>query len=134
MRHEEDEAVVERLLKAKRIAIVGLSDNPARPSYGVAAYLQRHGYDIVPVNPRCKEVLGVPAAAALAAVQGPIDLVNVFRRSEQCAAVAAEAIAVGAKRIWLQLGIRSAEARRLAQEAGIDYVEDRCIKIDHMMR
>jgi predicted CoA-binding protein len=132
-------AIVNRLLAARRIAVVGLSDDPRRPSYGVSAYMLEQGYEIIPVNPRCQEVFGRRAVATLAeaaevaeAAGGPIDLVNVFRRGEQCASVAAEAIAAGAKGIWLQLGIHSDEARRLAEVAGVDYVENRCIMIDHM--
>ena len=122
---------VERILGyTKRIAVVGLSDDPYRASYGVAAALLRHGYEVVPVNPTMDEVLGLRSYPSLADVPGEIDLVDVFRRPEHLEGVAREAAAVGAKAIWLQLGLRSAEARRLAEEAGMDYVEDLCLKIE----
>jgi predicted CoA-binding protein len=128
---EDESAIIKRLLQSRRIAVVGLSDDPSRPSFGVANYMHAHGYEIIPVNPHCFSVLGVRSAASLADVTGPIDLVNVFRRSELCSAVVKEAIAAGAKGIWLQAGIRSPEARALAKEAGIDYIEDHCLMIEH---
>src|SRR5947209_12339812 len=124
--------LIQKLLKSKRIAVVGLSDDPSRASYDVANYLRRHGYEIIPVNPNCPSVFGVPCVASLADVQGPIDLVNVFRRSEFCEQVTRDAIAAGAKAVWLQLGIRNDAAARLATQAGIDFVQDRCIKFDHL--
>lgn len=133
MNPADEQAIVQQLLKAKRVAVVGLSDSPIRPSYGVASYLIRQGYDVVPVNPKCQSVFGRPSYRSLREVPGPIDLVNVFRRAEQCPPIVAEAIEVGAKGIWLQLGIRSPESRQLAEAAGVPYVEDRCIKIDHAL-
>ena len=124
--------LIQKLLNSKRIAVVGLSDDPSRASYDVADYLRRHGYQIIPVNPNCKAVFGLPCAASLADVPGPIDLVNVFRRSEHCEDIVRDAIAVGAKAVWLQLGIRNDRAAQLARHAGLDFVQDRCIKIDHM--
>ena len=115
---------------AKRIAVVGLSDDPYRASYGVAAALIEHGYDVVPVNPTVDEVLGQRSYPSLADVPGDIDLVDVFRRPEHLEAVAHEAASIGAKALWLQLGLHSAEARRIAEEAGMDYVEDLCLKIE----
>lgn len=134
MAQADEREIVRRLLGAKRIAVVGLSDDPGRASYGVSSYMLQHGYDIIPVNPRCREVFGRKAYGSLAEVEGPIDVVNVFRRSERCAGVVEEAIAAGAKGVWVQLGIRSEEARRIAEDAGIDYVENRCIMVDHMRR
>jgi predicted CoA-binding protein len=128
----DDADLIRKLLQSKRIAVVGLSDDPGRASYDVANYLRHRGYEIIPVNPNCKAVFGVPSAASLAEVDGPIDLVNVFRRSEFCEDVVRQAIAVGAKGVWLQLGIRNDRAAKLAKDAGIDFVQDRCIKIDHM--
>ncbi len=122
------------MLKAKRIAIVGMSDDPARPSHGIGGYLKSHGYEIVPVNPTHESVMGLKCYARLADVPGKIDLVNVFRRSQFCADVAREAAEVGAKGLWLQAGIRNEEARRIARDARIDYIEDRCIMVEHMHR
>ena len=126
--------LVDRLLQAKRVVIVGLSDDPARPSHGIAGYLLSHGYDVIPVNPKHTQVLGRTCYARLADVPGPIDLVNVFRRSEFCAEIVKEAVAAGAKGVWLQAGIRSDDAKRLADEAKLDFVQDRCIMVEHMHR
>ena len=130
----DEAAMIARMLGAQRIAIVGLSDDPSRPSHGIGAYLLSHGYDVVPVNPTHDEVLGRTSYGSLAEVPGPVDVVNVFRRPEYCADVVREAIAAGAKGVWLQSGIRNAEAKRLAEEAGIDYVENRCIMVEHRRR
>ena len=127
-------SAVDRMLQAKRVVIVGLSDDPMRPSHGIASYLISHGLDVVPVNPMHDQVLGRKCYAKLADVPGPIDLVNVFRRSQFCADVTREAIAAGAKGVWLQSGIRNDQAHRLADEAGIDFVQDRCVMVEHMMR
>ena len=126
------EQIVQRMLLAKRIAVVGLSDDPTRASYDVSEYMLTQGYEIIPVNPNCKSVFGRFSAPSLAAIDGHVDLVNVFRRPEACEQVAREAIAIGAGGIWLQLGIRNEQAARLAREAGVDFVQNRCIKIDHM--
>jgi predicted CoA-binding protein len=125
---------VDNMLAAKRIAIVGLSDDPDKPSHGIAGYLISHGYDVVGVNPNHREVLGRPCYAALADVPGEVDLVNVFRRPQFCADVTRDAIAKGAKGVWLQAGIRNEEAKRLAEQAKIDFVQDRCIMVEHMSR
>ena len=130
----DEDAAVARMLRAKRIVVVGLSDDPGRPSYGVARYLQSVGKEIVPVNPNYEKVLGLRSYPSLAAAPGPIEVVDVFRRPEFCAEVVREAIAAGAKGVWLQSGIVSKEAARLAAEAGIDFVQDRCIKVEHMVR
>jgi predicted CoA-binding protein len=129
---EQLDQQVRRMLAAQRIAVVGLSDDPSRPSYGVARYLRSVGKEIVPVNPSHQTVFGLTCYPSLEAVPGPIDLVDVFRRAEYCPDVARSAIAVGAKGVWLQSGIVSDEARQLARKAGIDYVEDRCLMVDHM--
>ncbi|MDB5296473.1 MAG: CoA-binding protein [Phycisphaerales bacterium] len=130
----DEAAAIARMLAGRRIAVVGLSDDPYRPSHGVASYLKSAGYEVLPVNPNCKTVLGLPCYPTLADVPGPIDVVDVFRRPEFAADVAREAVAAGAKGIWLQQGVRSREAERVAHGAGLDFVQDRCIKIDHMMR
>jgi predicted CoA-binding protein len=114
--------------KAKTIAVVGASDDPTRASNRVMHYLIQCGYDVIPVNPRVESVLGKTCVASLADVDRPIDIVDVFRRSSVAADVAQEAAAAGATCLWLQEGVRSEEARRIAQEAGMDFVQDRCIK------
>ena len=122
----------EILRESKTIALVGASPNPAKPSHGVMRYLLAQGYNVIPVRPLdCDDVLGVPCVAALADVHEPIDLVDVFRRPEHTPQHAQEAVDAGAKALWLQLGIRSAEARRIATGAGLDYVEDECTAIVH---
>jgi predicted CoA-binding protein len=122
----------EILREARTIAVVGASPDPARPSYGVTAYLLRAGYRVVPVNPLAgAEVLGLRCVASLAEIEGPVDLVDVFRRPEHCGEVAREAVAAGAGALWLQLGVVSPEARRIAGANGLDYVEDACTAIVH---
>jgi uncharacterized protein len=121
----------EILREAKSIALVGASPEPARPSHGVMAYLLRAGYRVVPVNPLAEEVLGQRCLSSLAELEEPVDLVDVFRRAEHCGEVAREAVAAGAGALWLQLGIASAEARQVAEEAGIDYVENACTAVVH---
>ena len=117
---------------ARTIAVVGASPKPERPSHGVMRYLLEQGYRCIPVRPAgCDEVLGVPCVRTLAEIDEPIDLVDVFRRPEACPEVAREAVAAGARSLWLQLGIVSPEARRIADAAAIDYVEDECTKIVH---
>lgn len=118
------------LARTRRIAVVGLSGSPWRASHDVAADLQRRGYEIVPVNPNVDEVLGEKAWPSLADVPGRVDLVDVFRREEHLPGVAREAAAIGAPAVWNQLGLRSAEARRIAEDAGMDYVEDACLKVE----
>jgi uncharacterized protein len=121
----------EILREAKSIALVGASPEPARPSHGVMAYLLRAGYRVVPVNPLAEEVLGQRCLSSLAELEEPVDLVDVFRRAEHCGEVAREAVAAGAGALWLPLGIASAEARQVAEEAGIDYVENACTAVVH---
>ena len=113
------------------IAVVGLSPQWHRPSFFAAKYMQEHGYRIVPVNPNETEVLGVPAVPHLGAIQGPIDVVDVFRRSSEVAPHAAEAIAVGARVLWLQDGVIDVGAARRAHAAGLRVVMDRCMLRDH---
>jgi predicted CoA-binding protein len=121
----------EILSEAHTIALVGASPKPWRPSHGVMRYLLEQGYRVLPVRPLVKEVLGVPCVGSLGEIEEPIDVVDVFRRSEACPAVAADAVTVGAKALWLQLGIVSAEAQAIAERAGLDYVEDECTAIVH---
>ncbi|MEZ4668914.1 MAG: CoA-binding protein [Anaerolineae bacterium] len=127
-----DTAAIRALLTETRvIAVVGHSDQRYRTSYQVARYLRRAGYKIYPVNPEVETIDGEICYPSLAAVPEPIDLVNVFRRSEYLAGVVDEAIAVGAKAVWAQLGVESDEAAGKAEKAGIPLVMDRCIKVDH---
>lgn len=123
---------IQRMLNAKRIAVVGLSDDPSRPSYGVARYLQSVGKEIIPVNPRYDQVLGTTCYAALEDVPCKIDLVNVFRRPGYCVEVVRSAVALKAGGVWLQSGITNEEARQIAELAGIDFLQDRCIMVEHM--
>ena len=119
------------LRDAKTIAVVGASPRPDRESHGVMRYLLAQGYDCIPVRPDCDDVLGIPCVPTLGDVDRPIDLVDVFRRPEFCAAHAREAVAAGAKALWLQLGIVSPEARVIAEAAGIQYVENACSAVVH---
>ena len=123
---------IEQILReSKSIAVVGLSNDPSRPSYGIAMALQRYGYRIIPVNPKETQILGEISYANLADIPVPVDLVNVFRRPQQAPAVVQEAIAIGAKAVWLQSDIISEEAEALATAAGLDFVMDRCIMVEH---
>jgi predicted CoA-binding protein len=119
------------LREARTIAVVGLSADPEKPSHEVAAYLQAHGYRIIPVNPRGGVILGETVYADLRAVPEPIDLVDVFRPATACPDVARAAVAVRAKVLWLQLGIVNEEAAALARAAGLAVVMDRCTLREH---
>jgi hypothetical protein len=129
---DRDSTPIARMLAGKRIAVVGLSEDPGKPSYYVSQYMRERGYEVVPVNPNHATVMGLKCYPTLADVPGRVDIVNVFRRPEFCAAIAEEAAAARAKGVWLQAGIRSVEARRIAEEAGMDYVENHCIMVEHM--
>jgi uncharacterized protein len=123
--------VAERILTTYgTITVVGASGNPAKAAHGVPALMQRHGWRIIPVNPRGGMILGEQAYPMLAEVPEPVGLVNVFRPSSQAADVARQAVAAGATALWLQLGIVSAEARAIAEAAGLLYVENRCVAIE----
>jgi predicted CoA-binding protein len=122
----------EILAEARTIAIVGASPNPERPSHEVMSYLMEQGYHCIPVRPLdSEEVLGVPCVATLADIDEPIDIVDVFRRSDALVAHAREAVEVGAGALWLQLGLVSPDARDIATDAGLDYVENECTAIVH---
>lgn len=123
--------IAEILGSARTIAVVGLSAKRFRPSYGVAEYLQRAGYRIIPVNPGIAEVLGEKAYATLDAVPGPVDIVDIFRRPEHVPGIVEAAIRKGAKTIWMQEDVVHEEAARRAQSAGLAVVMDRCILKDH---
>jgi uncharacterized protein len=122
------------LTKYKTIAVVGLSSNPARPSYGVTEYIQSSGYHIIPVNPNETDVLGEPSYASLEEVPQKIEIVDVFRRPEEVPTVVDAAIRVGAKVVWMQLGIANEAAARKAQAAGLTVVMDACILVEHKKR
>ena len=125
---------IEEILEMKRIAVVGLSSDPSRPSNEVARYLQRHGFTVIPVNPTETEVLGEKAYPNLSAIPEPPDVVDIFRRPEHVVPIVDEAIQVGAKAVWMQLGVVNEEAARKARDAGMLVVMDRCMKIEHSMR
>jgi len=132
MTQYQDPLVIQQLLlSARTIAIVGLSNNPLRPSHFVGFYLLRHGYRVVPVNPREKEVLGQRSFASLAEIEEPIDIVDVFREPSVVPALAAEAAAIGAKALWLQFGVIHEAGAAQARDAGLTVVMDRCLKIEH---
>ena len=129
-----DQAALRRILRQCRsIAVVGLSAEWHRPSYFAASYLQGKGYRILPVNPRYagRTVLGMPCVARLEDLTEPVDMVDVFRKTEDVAPIAASAIAIGAKCLWQQLGVMNLEADAAARAAGLDSVMDRCVKIEH---
>ena len=128
----EDIATLRRILRdCKTIAVVGLSAEWHRPSFFVAKYLQQHAYRIVPVNPRYAEVLGEHCYPSLEAIEFPVDMVDVFRRTDDVLPIARQAVAIGARCLWQQIGVVNAEAAELARAAGLDAVIDRCVKIEH---
>jgi predicted CoA-binding protein len=119
------------LQKVRSVAVVGLSPNPERDSHKVAAYLKEQGYRIIPVNPTVPEILGEKSYPDLAAVPGPMDVVDVFRRSEAVPEIAGQAVQKKAKILWLQRGVRHEKAAAQAREAGLTVVQDTCIKVNH---
>ena len=128
----QDPLTIQRvLLAAKTIAIVGLSGNPLRASYFVGFYLQRHGYRVIPVNPREPEILGERSFASLREVPVAVDIVNVFRAPAALPASARDAVAIGAKCLWCQFTVINEEGARIAEEGGLSVVMDRCIKVEH---
>ena len=118
------------LERARTVAVVGISDDPEKPSHSVPAFLQRIGYRVIPVNPRLDEVLGERAYRSLDEVREPIDVVEVFRSPRHAPAIARQAVAIGAGALWLQEGIRSDEARAIAEAGGLAFVEDRCMRLE----
>lgn len=128
----DDSDKVRRILgSARTIAVVGLSAQWHRPSYFAAKYMQEHGYRVIPVNPTYPEILGEKCYAALRDIPEPVDLVDCFRKSAEIPAIAQDAVAIGAKVLWMQLGVENGEARRMAEAAGLEVVENRCVKIEH---
>ncbi len=126
-----DQQIKELLGQAKRIAVVGLSDKPERDSYRVAQYLLAHGYEVIPVNPGASEILGQKVYPDLASLPGPVDIVNVFRRSDAVPEIAQAAVAIKPKALWLQLDVQSQKAADLARKNGMLVVQDACIKVEH---
>jgi predicted CoA-binding protein len=130
-RHQDPETIQRVLGGAGTIAVVGLSSNPLRASNFVGFYLQRHGYRVIPVNPRETEILGEVSYPSLAAVPEPIDIVNVFRAPDALPAIATEAVAAEAGALWCQFGVINEEGARIAADGGLDVVVDRCLKVEH---
>lgn len=129
---QDDIPTLRRILKdCRTIAVVGLSAEWHRPSYFAAKYMQEHGYRIVPVNPKYPDILGETSYARLEDIPFPVDMVDVFRKEQDIPPIAKSAVAIGAKCLWQQLGLRNEEADRIATEAGLDSVWDRCVKIEH---
>lgn len=119
------------LLSAKTIVVVGLSKDPSKESHSVAKYLQERGCKIVPVNPAAEEILGEKVFHSLSEISFPVDVVDVFRPSEECEKIVREAVKLKPKMVWLQLGIESGEAKLAAEKAGIVFVQNKCTKIEH---
>jgi len=130
-RYQNPQIVREALANAKTIAVVGLSPNPMRPSNPVAAYLQRHGYRIVPVNPNETEILGETCYASLSDIPFPVDIVDVFRQPGAVPGIAEDAVKIGAQTIWLQLDVISPEGVAIAERGGLTVVMDLCIMVEH---
>lgn len=130
-RYQDTDTIQRVLYNAKTIAVVGLSSNPLRASYFVGFYLKRHGYKVVPVNPKEKEILGERSYPSLTDVPDPIDVVNVFRAPSAVPGIAEEAAALGAKNLWCQFTVISPEGAAIAERGGVSVVMDRCIKVEH---
>lgn len=129
----QDLAVITGLIRSSKvIAVVGLSPKPDRPSYEVAAYLRAHGYQIAPVNPFATEILGEKSYPSLSDIPFAVDIVDVFRQPDAAPAIAEEAVRIGAKSLWLQLGVISEEGATIAERAGLKVVMDRCLMVEHM--
>ena len=128
----DDISTLRRILRdARTLAVVGLSANWYRPSYFAAKYMQEHGYRVIPVNPTYDSILGEKSYKRLADIPEKVDIVDCFRKGSEIPALAEEAIAIGAKVLWMQLGVENAEARARAEAAGLEVVENRCVKIEH---
>ncbi len=125
-------AQLRRILKDNRtIAVVGLSADWFRPSYFAAKYMQEHGFRIIPVNPKYDEILGEKCYPDLKSIPHPVDIVDVFRKPQDCVPIARDAVDIGAKVLWLQIGVINDEAAQIAEAAGLDVVMDRCVKIEY---
>ena len=130
-RYQDPETIQRVLHNATTIAVVGLSKNELRASYFVGFYLRRHGYRVIPVNPRESEILGETSCRSLTDVPGPVDIVNVFRAPQALPGIAEEAVAIGAKCLWCQFTVVNEDGGHIAEEGGLSVVMDRCIKVEH---
>jgi predicted CoA-binding protein len=129
---DDDSDKIRRILRGSRtIAVVGLSAQWHRPSYFAAKYLQEHGYRVIPVNPMYAEVLGEKCYKSVRDIAEPVDVVDCFRKASEIPALAQDAIAIGARVLWMQIGVENGEARACAEAAGLEVVENRCMKIEH---
>ncbi len=129
--HDFDQLAIDLLKSTKVIAVVGLSDQPDRPSHYVSQYMLANGYEIIPVNPAASTILGRPAFPDLNSIPGPVDMVNIFRRPEAVPAIVDEALAIGAKSIWMQEGVIHEQAADKARQAGVKVIMDRCLLKEH---
>jgi len=128
----QDSLTIQRVLNgAKTIAVVGLSSNQLRASYFVGYYLKRHGYQVIPVNPRETEIIGEKCYPSLADVPVPVDVVNVFRAPDALPAIARDTVAIGAGTLWCQFGVINAEGAKIAEDGGVTVIMDRCLKVEH---
>jgi uncharacterized protein len=128
----QDPITIQRVLhNARTVAVVGLSGNELRASNFVGYYLKRHGYQVIPVNPREKEILGQTCYPSLTDVPGPVDVVNVFRAPDALPDIAREAVAIGADVLWCQFGVINSEGARIAEDGGMTVIMDRCLKVEH---
>ena len=130
-RYQDPLEIQRALLGAKTVAVVGLSGNSLRASNFIGFYLKRHGYDVIPVNPREKEILGEECYGSLLDISVPVDIVNVFRNPEALPGIAKDAVAIGVKVLWCQFNVISEEGARIAEESGGTVIMDRCIKVEH---
>ena len=130
-RYQDPTTIQQVLHSAKTVAVVGLSKNEMRASYFVGYYLRRHGYRVIPVNPREPEILGEKSYQSLTDVPEPVDIVNVFRAPHALPAIAEEAVAIGAKNLWCQFSVINEEGGRIAEEGGLSVIMDRCLKVEH---
>ncbi|MFC5753324.1 CoA-binding protein [Actinomadura rugatobispora] len=129
--YQEPAAIQQVLNTARTVAVVGLSSNQLRASHFVGFYLRRHGYRVIPVNPRETEILGETSYPSLREVPEPVDIVNVFRAPDALPEIARDAVAIGARSLWCQFGVINEEGARIAADAGLTVIVDRCIKIEH---
>ncbi|HUP40940.1 MAG TPA: CoA-binding protein [Vicinamibacterales bacterium] len=130
-RYQDPLAIQRVLFKAKTIAIVGLSPNELRASYFVGYYMKRHGYRVIPVNPREKEILGETSYKSLLDVTVPVDIVNVFRAPDALPAIAEDAVKIGAGSLWCQFGVINEDGARIAEDGDVPVIMDRCLKVEH---
>jgi predicted CoA-binding protein len=125
------DAIADLLKSAKTIAVVGCSKNPEKDAHTVPLYMMEKGYRIIPVNPTADEISGLKVYKSITDVKEPVDIVDVFRPGPECDAVVEQALKIHPKAIWLQLGITNARAKQLAEAAGVHYIEDRCLRVEH---